>query len=117
MTGRLDLSRIAELQGVMDGGIDRIVGSLLQSMESAIEQAKAAVAAGQLDDAARAAHLCRNDALMVDAKQLLAALSELESAARDHQLEPTRHALERVQVVWPGTREELERAADAADRQ
>jgi HPt (histidine-containing phosphotransfer) domain-containing protein len=115
VSGRLDLSRIAELQGVMGAGIDGIVGSLVQSMASAIERAEASIAAGELDEAARAAHLCRNDALMIDAKPLLRALSELESAARDHQLEPARRALDQVQLVWPGTREELERAAGAAD--
>ena len=115
MSEPLDLRRIAELQGLMGDGIDGIVGSLVQSMEQAIDRAGAAVAAGELDEAARAAHLCRNDALMVDAKELLRALSELESAARDHRDDATRAALDQVQLVWQTTRRELERATSSAD--
>jgi HPt (histidine-containing phosphotransfer) domain-containing protein len=103
----IDATRIAELQDILGADTQSILSSMLTSMTRAIEQLEAAVAAGELDRAIQAAHRARNDALMLSAARLQAALTELEAAARDADEPRTRDALERVREVWPPTREEL----------
>ena len=107
MSAYFDPARIAELQDVLGADTKAILSSMLSSMTVAIEQLEAGVAAGHLDEAIQAAHRARNDALMLSAARLQAALSELELAARDADEPRTRDALERVREVWPPTREEL----------
>jgi HPt (histidine-containing phosphotransfer) domain-containing protein len=102
-----DPARIAELQDVLGADTQSILASMLTSMTRAMEQLEAAVADGELDRAVRAAHRVRNDALMLSAGALQAALSELELAARAADEPRTRDALQRVREVWPPTREEL----------
>jgi HPt (histidine-containing phosphotransfer) domain-containing protein len=102
-----DLERIGELEDVMGADASAIVSSMLESMTVAIDEVEQAMAAGQLDRATRAAHRCRNDALMLGARQLLAALTDLEAAARETNEAEAGAALERVRRVWPPTRDEL----------
>jgi HPt (histidine-containing phosphotransfer) domain-containing protein len=102
-----DPARIAELQDVLGADTQAILSSMLTSMTGAIEQLEAAVAAGELEQAIQAAHRARNDALMLSASRLQAALSELELAGRDADEPRTRDALERVREIWAPTREEL----------
>jgi HPt (histidine-containing phosphotransfer) domain-containing protein len=106
---RIDPSKIAELQAIMGADFEEIVGSLLGSITDGLRQIEHAVAAGDLETTYRAAHHCRNDALMVRAGPLLKALEPLEQAARDGHLDVARSEFERVQEVWPSTREALER--------
>lgn len=107
MSDYIDATRIAELQDILGADTQAILSSMLTSMTRAIEQLEAAVDAGELDQAIQAAHRARNDALMLSAARLQAALTELEAAARDADEPRTRDALERVRLVWPPTREEL----------
>jgi HPt (histidine-containing phosphotransfer) domain-containing protein len=109
-----DPARIAELQDVLGADTQAILSSMLTSMTVAIERLEAAVAAGELEQAIQAAHRARNDALMLSATQLQAALTDLEAAARDADEPRTRDALERVRAVWPPTREQLAGAAQTA---
>ena len=107
MSAYFDPTRIAELQDVLGADTQAILSSMLTSMTVAIEQLEAAVTGGELEQAIQAAHRARNDALMLSAARLQAALTELEAAARDADEPRTRDALERVRAVWPPTREEL----------
>jgi len=109
LSSYFDPARIAELQEVLGADTHEILSSMLTSMTRAIEQLEAAVAAGELEHAVQAAHRARNDALMLSADRLQAALTELEAAARDADEPRTRDALERVRAVWPPTRDELAR--------
>ena len=84
-----------------------MVASMLASLTDAIERLEATVDRGELDPAVQAAHAARNDALMLGAGQLQAALSDLEAAARDADEPRAGGALERVRAVWPPTRDEL----------
>jgi hypothetical protein len=110
MTTYFDLDRIAELQEVMGARAGKIVASMLRAMTAAIDEVEAAFAAGELDRVTQAAHLCRNDALMLSAKPLLVALTALEAATRDHDESRAREALEQLRAVWPATREQLAEA-------
>jgi CheY-like chemotaxis protein len=102
-----DLSRIAQLKDVMGSDASAIAASILASMAGAIEEIEAALAAGELDRATGAAHSARNDALMVGAQPLLAALTELEAATRRGNADGAGGALERIRAVWPPTRDAL----------
>jgi hypothetical protein len=113
MTTYFDLGRIAELQDVMGSEPAKIVASMLRNMTAAIDEVEAAFAAGDLDRATQAAHLCRNDALMLSAKPLLDALTALEAAARAHDESRAREALDTLRVVWPATRDQLAEAGRA----
>jgi HPt (histidine-containing phosphotransfer) domain-containing protein len=107
----LELQRIAQLQEVMGAQLGEIIEGIVQSISTAIAQLEEALRAGELDRAAKAAHACRNDALMVGAKQLLVALTEIENCARNGQAPRAHRALLAVRETWPVTREELERVA------
>ena len=76
MNEYIDLQRIGELEDALGADAAAIAGSMLQNMTAAIEELEAALAAGELDRATQAAHRCRNDALMLGARELLAALTD-----------------------------------------
>ena len=106
----LDLERVAKLESILGSELPEIVGSLLASMSARIAQAEEALADGRLQDVTQAAHGCRNDALMVGAQPMLAALNELEDASRGGRLDEARAAMQRWRDAWPETRDELQRA-------
>jgi len=106
----VDLRRLGELQHVMGADAAQILAGLLESMRGAVERIERALASGDLGEAARAAHACRNDGLMVGASELLSALQVVEQAARRGELTSARTALIKLREVWPGTRDALERA-------
>jgi HPt (histidine-containing phosphotransfer) domain-containing protein len=103
----IDLGRIGELEEAMGADAAAIVSSMLQNMTAAIDELELAMAAGDLDRATQAAHRCRNDALMLGARQLLTALTELEVATRGADESGASDALARVRLAWPPTRDEL----------
>jgi HPt (histidine-containing phosphotransfer) domain-containing protein len=109
-SARIDLSRFADLEQALGDELPEVVGEMMESMETAIARIEATIAEGDLPGAAQAAHRCRNDALMVGAQPLLAALGPLEVAARAGQAPEAAAHLEDVRREWPPTREELERA-------
>jgi HPt (histidine-containing phosphotransfer) domain-containing protein len=111
VTAALDLERIAELSSLVGSDLETILVSLVQSMARSIEDLERAIEGADLEGATQAAHSCRNDALIVGARELLAALASLEAHSRDFQLGPARDALEPVRRAWPLARAELERAA------
>jgi HPt (histidine-containing phosphotransfer) domain-containing protein len=102
-----DPARIAQLEQVLGSQASAMVASMLASLTRAIERLEATVDAGELEPAVQAAHAARNDALMLGAEALQAALSDLELAARDADGPRARGALERVRAVWAPTREKL----------
>ncbi len=112
MNEYIDLRRIGELQDALGADAAAIAGSMLQNMTAAIEELEAALAAGELDRATQAAHRCRNDALMLGARELLAALTDLEAATRGSDESGAGAALGRVRQVWPPTRDELAAGAN-----
>jgi hypothetical protein len=114
MTTYFDLERIAELQDVLGAEAGTIVASMLRNMTAAIDEVEAAFGAGDLDRATQAAHLCRNDALMLGAKPLLDALTALEVATRNQDESRARVALDELRAVWPATRERLAEAGRKA---
>jgi HPt (histidine-containing phosphotransfer) domain-containing protein len=107
----LEFQRIVQLQEVMGAQLPEIIEGIVQSMSAAIAEVEDALRCGELDRAAKAAHACRNDALMVGAKQLLVALTEIENSARNGQAASAERALLAMRDTWPGTRAELERVA------
>jgi HPt (histidine-containing phosphotransfer) domain-containing protein len=113
MSAEFDLERITELEQVMGTDARTIVATMLASMTSAIEEVEAALAAGHLDRVTQAAHRCRNDALMLGAKQLQEALTAIEAATRNHDESRAREALTGLKAVWPATRQQLAEASRA----
>jgi hypothetical protein len=111
MKVELNLMGLAEIQELLGAELPEIVGGIAQSMRMAIEEVELAMRSGDLERTAGAAHACRNDALIVGAKQLLSALAELEEAARGGQAEIARQSLAAVREAWPETLDALERAA------
>src|SRR5438094_890863 len=107
----LELRRLTQIQEVLGTGLPEIAGGMVDSMSTAIAQVEEAMAVDELDRAAKAAHSCRNDALMIGARRLLVALTELENAARGGQEELAREQLVEVRDAWPGTRDALARVA------
>jgi HPt (histidine-containing phosphotransfer) domain-containing protein len=110
----LDLERVAKLESILGSDLPEILASLVASMSARIAQAEEAIADNRLRDVTQAAHGCRNDALMVGAQPMLAALNELEDASRGDRLEDAHAAMQRLRDVWPETRDELQRAVHSA---
>jgi HPt (histidine-containing phosphotransfer) domain-containing protein len=109
----IDRERVVELERLMKEPLAEIVGELVQSMNESIERARQAIQAEDLEMAARAAHRCRNDALIVGAGPLQRALGELEAAARGGERAAAADALGLVEEAWSMTRPELGAAAQA----
>ena len=110
----LDLERVAKLEDILGSELSEILASLVAGMGEQIERAEEGLADDRLQDVTQAAHRCRNDALMVGAQPLLAALNELEDASRAGRLEDAREAMRRLREVWPDTRDELHKAVHSA---
>lgn len=110
----LDLERVAKLEDILGSELSEILASLVAGMDEQIERAEEGLADDRLQDVTQAAHRCRNDALMVGAQPMLAALSELEDASRAGRLEDAHEAMRRLREVWPETRSELQRAVHSA---
>jgi HPt (histidine-containing phosphotransfer) domain-containing protein len=103
----IDLGRVGELEEVMGADAAAIVASMLKNMTAAIDELELATEAGDHKRATQAAHRCRNDALMLGARQLLAALTDLEAATRAGDESGAAEAFARVKETWPPTRDEL----------
>jgi HPt (histidine-containing phosphotransfer) domain-containing protein len=111
VSAELDLRRLRELHRHLGTDVSEIVQTLDDELRRALADIEAALVAGDLPAAARAAHAARNSALMIGAAPLLAQLDELESSARAGDLTAARRAQNRVQEHWPALRSELARAA------
>jgi HPt (histidine-containing phosphotransfer) domain-containing protein len=111
MASMIDTERVVELERLMKEPLGDIVAELTQSMDESIERARTALAAADLDTAARAAHRFRNDALIVGAGPLERALAELENHARAGEQAASEIDLQDVAHIWSRTRPELLEAA------
>jgi len=107
----LDLTRLTELQRVLGSSVPAIIGRLVTEIESATVQIEESITAGDLGSAAHAAHAARNSALMLDARRLLDALGEIESSARDGELERAVAGRDSLRSAWPECKRALEDAA------
>jgi HPt (histidine-containing phosphotransfer) domain-containing protein len=107
----LDLTRLAELQELLGTEMKDLVATLVNELTRAMAQMTAALAAGDLDGVAHAAHDARNSALMIDAGPLLSRLSEVESGARADDMARTVAGHAAVAEAWPSLRGRLQAAA------
>jgi hypothetical protein len=115
MKVELQLERLEQIQDVIGSGVPEIVAGMLATLSEAVAEAERRVAESDLEATAKAAHAARNDALLVGAQDLLAALTVLEAAARRGETSAAETALATVREVWPGTRDELARVAARSD--
>jgi hypothetical protein len=111
MADELDLSRLAELEQLLDSDLPQIVATLVEELDRSLGAVATAVADGDLAAAALAAHAARNSGLMIDARSLLDGLDALESSARRADADGAREAHRRLEATWPPLRAELQRAA------
>ncbi len=91
-----------------------IVAGILTNLTETITTLEGHLQHERLELAARAAHTCRNDALLVGARALLTALNRIEQAARDGHLDDARAAQLTLDEVWPDTRRALAEIAAPA---
>jgi len=90
MADELDLSRLAELQQLLDSGLPQIVDTLLKELDRALGAIGGALGDGDLP---------------------AAALEALEAGARRDDVQAARQAHRRVGETWPPLRSQLEHAA------
>lgn len=114
MTAELDLSRLDRVAELLDTSVPEIVADILEKLTAGIEALDGQLDPDDLEGTAKAAHACRNEALLVSAQPLLHALTALEHAAREEHLADVRAAQVTLAEVWPATRQAL--AAVAARR-
>ncbi len=103
MTIELDLSRLDQVVEVLGTTVPEIVGGIVRNLAEGIAGLQSQLDAEELERAAKTAHACRNDALLVGAQPLLRTLSELEQAARDGRLAEARAADASLIEIWPET--------------
>jgi hypothetical protein len=110
----LDLGRLAELEELLGRGVREIVDTLVTELTRAMAGIEAGVAAGDLAAAALAAHEARNSALMLNAEPMLAALREIEAAARAPDVIRAQTGLDDLRPVWDALRARLDAEAQRA---
>jgi HPt (histidine-containing phosphotransfer) domain-containing protein len=110
----INRERIADLDRLMNEPLGEILRELVQRIDEAIERARQALEADDLDTVAGVAHHARNDAMIVGAGPLEHVLSKLEAAARAKDGAVAGDALNGVEHAWSMTRPELEDAARTA---
>ncbi len=114
MTIELDLTRLDQVVDVLDTTVPAIVARILTNLTETITTLRGHLDDERLELAARAAHTCRNDALLVGARGLLSALNGIEHAARGGHLHDARAAQLALDEVWPDTRRALAEIAAPA---
>lgn len=114
MRPELDLGRLAELEELLGRGVPEIVDTLVSELTKAMAGIETGVAAGDLTAAALAAHEARNSALMLNAEPMLAALREIEAAARVPDAARARAGLDDLRPVWAALRTRLDAEAQRA---
>jgi hypothetical protein len=114
MTIELDLTRLDQVVDVLDTTVPAIVAGILVNLTETIATLEGHLDHERLELAARAAHRCRNDALLVGAPALLSALNGIEQAARGGHLRDARAAQLVLDEVWPGTQRALAEIAAPA---
>lgn len=107
----LDLARLTELQELLGRRLPDIVETLVTELGSAFDTMNHALAAGDLQEVALAAHAARNSALMIDARPLLGQLGALETGARRNDVATAVAVHEQLLVAWASLRRRLELAA------
>ncbi len=115
----LDTDRLALMDLFTDAERQEIAAAMIESVEELLTRLPAAIESGDLEDAAEAAHMGLNEAAVVGAVELRDAFRELERACRSGELMLAREIRERVELLWPPTRQAVEDLGhrDAADRQ
>ena len=107
-TDPLDRSRLDAIGAHLGQTAADVAATLRDELERALDAVDAGVAAGDADAVALAAHAARNSALMIVARPTLAALDELEHAARIGDLETAAVAAGQLRDRWVALRVQLE---------
>ncbi len=115
MTIELDLSRLDQVVEVLGTSVPQIVAGILENLTEALAALPIHLGRGELERAAKTAHACRNDAMLVGAQPLLRTLNELEQAAREGRAQDARAAQTVLDGVWPETRRALAEIAGRTD--
>jgi hypothetical protein len=115
MTVDLDLSRLDQVVEVLGTTVPEMVTRIANTLDETLALLASHVDRGELEPAAKVAHACRNDALLVAAQPLLRILSEVEQASREGHLEQARTAHAQLATVWPQTRRALAEIAAHAN--
>jgi HPt (histidine-containing phosphotransfer) domain-containing protein len=109
----LDVSRLTELEQLLGTDRETIVGTLVTELTTALARIDEGLDANDLEAVAAAAHAARNSALMIDAQPVLRVLKQLETFARNDEVDAAGAAGARLHSAWPPLRRGLELAAEA----
>jgi hypothetical protein len=107
MNVELDLTRLDPVVDVLGTTVPELVAGILANLTETITTLEHHLDNDRLELAARAAHTCRNDALLVGARALLSALNGIEQAARRGHADDARAAQLNLNEVWPDTQHAL----------
>jgi HPt (histidine-containing phosphotransfer) domain-containing protein len=109
---QLDAGRLQDLSVFTAAELRPICLGVIGAIAEQLEALDRALAAGQLESAAEAAHSARNEALLVGARELSDAFAALESASRAGHSSGAAKAAELAREVWPETRVAIDALAD-----
>jgi hypothetical protein len=100
----LDAARLSELRVFTAEERREISADAIRAIAELLDELDAAIASRQLAVAAEAAHRARNETLLVGARELCDAFTELEHSARHESKARAAQAARRARAVWPQTR-------------
>lgn len=106
----LDAGRLRDLQVFTEDELRDIGRGAIRALVEQLGTLERALAEGDLDVVAQAAHRARNETLLVGARELGEALTSVEDAARGGQGLVAQEAAAAARSLWPSTREAIERA-------
>ena len=107
----LDADRLAQLRVFSPAELRVIATSAATVITDQLKRLERALARGDLDTAADAAHRGRNETLLVGADELTDAFAEVERASRARNPAVANAAAQQVNAVWPATQAAIERIA------
>jgi HPt (histidine-containing phosphotransfer) domain-containing protein len=104
----LDADRLAQLRVFSQAELHAIAKSALTVIGDQLKRLEGALARTDLSAAADAAHLARNETLLVGARELTDAFADLEHAAREGNCPGARAAARQVNAIWPATHDAID---------
>jgi HPt (histidine-containing phosphotransfer) domain-containing protein len=107
---QLDAERLQDLQVFNEAELREIGLRAIRAISEQLLELDRELAREDLRAAGEAAHRARNEALLVGARELAAALGVVEESARAGRGSVASEAAATAQEVWPSTRDAIRRA-------
>jgi HPt (histidine-containing phosphotransfer) domain-containing protein len=111
---QLDGGRLRDLRVFSEAELREIGRGAISALDDQLATLERALAEGDLQVVAEAAHRARNETLLVGARELGETLQSVEDAARAGRTSLVGEGVATARALWPSTREAIARATHGA---